>query len=505
MTLIALSPGCETDEEVIPFLIATPEGQNTFENVSTIRVVFGEKEKRSALSSPTDPFEIKLELPKSESGTVLLEGLDSSDRVLCRGKSPQILSVGSSSTLKLYVAKLGTFGRAPALAPVAATGMASADYRVEDWDGVEDDVSATVFFGGVTADGSAVAAPFYYDTYFHETYDLTDLPSARIGPTAMNIDGAYFLLFGGRDENGALTGQLDLLGQGSYSLEWTANLDYGLTDAARAEAPVARLGPYSALLESSSVRITSSFLLVGGQGPEGPRCDALHLLAKYDLTAYQWVFSAERIALFACRQGHSVTVSRLGTGDSAERVVLVYGGGPDAGDPVAETLRLTPTQVDADTVDWGLETAALTQATGPMMKGHAALTLSDGRVLLLGGETLDGSALSDGWLYDPDDDSFTALPGLLQIPRSGHTATLLGDELVVAGGRGQDGVPLATAEIFDLSDNPPEYLDTIPLSVGRVGHHAFVMPTGTLALVGGLTSEGQPTDVIEIYTPGLLE
>lgn len=497
--------GCESDEELIPFLIATPAGQDTFAGVTEVRVVFGDKEKRTTLASPSDPFELKLELPKAQSGTVLFEGLDGAGRVLCRGKSPQILSVASSDPLTLFVARLGTSGRAPGAAPAAATGLATAEYRVEDWDNVDDDTSATVFFGGVTADGSPVAKPFYYDTYFHKTYELPELPAARSALSAMNIDGAYFLLFGGFDEDGQPTGRLDLLRPSTYSFEYLTDLDYGLEGAARAEAPVVRLGPYSALLEGSSQRVASSFLIVGGVGPDGPRCDALHLVAKYDISLYQWAFSAESHALAACRQGHTATVTRLGTGDAATRVVLIYGGALGASDPVAEVVTLAPTQVDVDTVDWGLDATALIEAPGPMVTGHAALALEDGLLLIVGGETPDGTVLGDAWLYDAEAGVFTALPGLLQAARTGHTVTRLGDELVVAGGRGQDGVPLGTAEVFDLSDGTPVYLDTLPLAVARAGHHAFVMPTGTLALLGGLTPEGLPTDVIEIYTPGLLE
>lgn len=508
LSLLLLSfpwAGCDSEEELIPFVVATPEGQDTFAGVTEIRVVFGEKEKRQTLSSPSDPFQLKLELPKAESGTVLLEGLDAAGRALCRGKSPQILSVGSSQTLTLFVARLGTAGRAPSLAPAAALGMAAADYRQEDWDNLDDDTTATVFFGGIAADGSHLAAPFYYDTYFHATYDLEDLPSGRTELTAMPVDGAYFVLFGGRDEDGQLTGRLDFMRPSTYSFEYLTELDYGLSGAARAQAPYARLGPYSALLEGSNLRIVSSFLIAGGVGAEGPRCDALHLLAKYDLSYYQWSFSAESHPMAACRQGHTVTSTRIGTGDTAERVILVYGGAPDPADPVAEVWRISPTQVDVNTVDWGLDASPLPTALGPMISGHAALALEDGRILIVGGETLDGTMVPDGWLYDPEDDSFTHLPGLLQVARSGHTATLLGDELVVAGGRGQDGAPLASVEVFDLSDGSPSYLDTVSLSVARSGHHAFVMPTGTLGLLGGHGPGDNPTDVIEIYTPGLLD
>jgi hypothetical protein len=499
--------GCDDDDPVLPFVLYTPAGQDTFAGVAELRVAFGDKEKRVSLSSPDERFEIELELPVGKEGVVLFEGLDGTGEVVCRGRSPEILSTSASEDLTLYVARLGSFGEAPVTAPAALTGLAAGDYRVEDWNDTTEDVTATLFFGGITASGTPLQTPFYYDSYFHETYDLEPMPSARSELNALNIDSGYFLLFGGRDAAGDIVGRLDLLMPSSYAFEYQTELDYGLEDTARAGAPAVTLGPYPSLLEGVDLRLMNSFLVVGGEGPAGPRCDAIHLVAKYSTTTYGWSVDGERVALESCRQGHTATVTEVQdatatTTGQAELVVLVYGGG-ETGDPVAETLRLRPTQVDVDNVAWNFSGDALPDP-GPMVTGHAAVTLADGRILVLGGQTADGTVLADGWLYDPADDGFTVLPELLATPRHGHTAMRVGHELVVVGGTGGDGAVLDDAEIIDLSADPPGAGTTVPLTQPRTHHRVFRLPTGNLGVIGGRGPSGLPLQTIELYTPGAL-
>lgn len=494
--------GCSNDEVLIPFVLYTPEGQDTFAGVTEIRTTFGDKEKRTSLGSSGDSFQIKLDLPSGQTGTVALEGLGPSGQVLCRGRSPQIVSVGSSDELTLYVAQLGTFGKSPATVPVAGRDVTVANYRVEDWDGVENDVKATLFLGGVSGDGTTLGQVYYYDSYFHATYDLTELPEPRSEMTALNIDGGYFLLFGGRDDTGAITDRLDILRPGDYAYEYTRDVDYGVADGARTAAPGATLGPYPSLLAAENLRIQNSFLVVGGEGPEGPRCDAVHLVARYDLTNYLWSVTGDSVPLSACRADHTATVTRLGDSQSqdATRVVLVFGGA-EPGDPVAETIRMSPEQVDVSTVDWHLVTTPLPGAPGPMRFEHGAAVLGDGRILVVGGRTADGTPLADGVLYDPVTDGFTEIPDLLATARYGAAVFRVGDELVVAGGVGPDGGALGDAEVLDVSQDPPARLRATPLAVARSHATAFPMPTGTWGLFGGLDAAGKPVETIEIYTP----
>jgi hypothetical protein len=76
-------------------------------------------------------------------------------------------------------------------------------------------------------------------------------------------------------------------------------------------------------------------------------------------------------------------------------------------------------------------------------------TRSPGKVLVAGGDRSNGLPLASAELYDPATGSSSAT-GSLHIARDSHTATLLpGGKVLVAGGRGSSGGALASAELDD--------------------------------------------------------
>src|SRR5260370_19943217 len=68
---------------------------------------------------------------------------------------------------------------------------------------------------------------------------------------------------------------------------------------------------------------------------------------------------------------------------------------------------------------------------GDVRSGAAAVLLQDGRVLITGGDNANGPAASAD-LFGTDG-NFSAAP-VMPSPRSGHTATVLSDARVLAGG-----------------------------------------------------------------------
>ncbi len=92
-------------------------------------------------------------------------------------------------------------------------------------------------------------------------------------------------------------------------------------------------------------------------------------------------------------------------------------------------------------------------STGSMINGryaHTATLLTDGRVLVVGGQDSADSWLSSAELYNPKTGAFS-IASSMKAARAGHTATLLrnGRVLVAGGYGGAEAGALGSAELYD--------------------------------------------------------
>jgi hypothetical protein len=129
----------------------------------------------------------------------------------------------------------------------------------------------------------------------------------------------------------------------------------------------------------------------------------------------------------------------------------------------------------------------------------ASVRQTDHRVLFVGGANESAPAMDTTDLFDPAGDIITAGPGLFS-PRANHSATLLADgRILVAGGsNGHDD--LDTAEIYD-----PARIAFFPveshLQRARRNHAAILVPgNGGVLLAGGLAGD-QPLKATEMFQP----
>jgi Galactose oxidase, central domain len=141
-------------------------------------------------------------------------------------------------------------------------------------------------------------------------------------------------------------------------------------------------------------------------------------------------------------------------------------------------------------------------ATGKMIEGrsdHTATLLRDGSVLVVGGNTLASAEV-----YTPSSGAWTATGKMIE-SRSYHTATLLPDGTVlVAGGYPNGPEPLDTLSSAELYDPNSESWTAAPEMVqARDRHTAVLLPDGTVLVVGGemrfLSFAAPPT--AELYDP----
>jgi hypothetical protein len=171
--------------------------------------------------------------------------------------------------------------------------------------------------------------------------------------------------------------------------------------------------------------------------------------------------------------------------------VLVTGGeGQKAGQfPIlASAERFDPQTNTFNTLDPLNEGRAL----------HKAVRLQDGRVLIIGGINEDG-VLASAELFDPATGRFAPV-GAMLVPRFVAVASLLPDgRVLVAGGAGDDFKALASAELFDPATG--EFQETGSMTVPRALHTAVTLRDGRIAIIGGKDEENQSIRRIEIYNP----
>jgi N-acetylneuraminic acid mutarotase len=136
----------------------------------------------------------------------------------------------------------------------------------------------------------------------------------------------------------------------------------------------------------------------------------------------------------------------------------------------------------------------------PRAEAQAVLLL-DGRVLLIGGTSLQRETVFNSVeIYDPASNTWQVAAPLAQA-RYEHTATLLPDgRVVVVGGwksiNGYEDALLDTAEIYD--DKSATWGLLAPLSIGRIRHTATLLPDGRILVTGGETSRGTFLNRVEL-------
>ena len=130
--------------------------------------------------------------------------------------------------------------------------------------------------------------------------------------------------------------------------------------------------------------------------------------------------------------------------------------------------------------------------------GHTATRLDDGRILITGGHNSDG-ALKSTELFDPGVNQFSRGPVLVRA-RSGHTATVLADGRILIAG----GDSAGTAEIFDPNTMKFTRLSS-RLAAPRTSHSAILLKSGRVLIAGGLSPEGEELRSGEVFDPVNLE
>jgi hypothetical protein len=242
-------------------------------------------------------------------------------------------------------------------------------------------------------------------------------------------------------------------------------------------APVTRLG-------GAGISYLTTGLLVGGDDERG---DPVSKVERFDPLSGGLTVLGE----VAPRDG---AVQAL-IGSSPQRVVVI--GGASGADP-AKFIEV----IDDHGVD-RLDFADMARV------GLTATSLSDGRVMVIGGRPPGppGQAPSgeiDEIAQDGPSLDVRKLAATLAHPRAGHTATRLGDDvgaaLLIAGGVDASGAPIDAAELFKPLSEELSPTFQQKLKIPRSRHIAALMPDGSVLIIGGIDALGRPVATLELFS-----
>lgn len=222
-------------------------------------------------------------------------------------------------------------------------------------------------------------------------------------------------------------------------------------------------------LHTATVLPDGRILVIGGVDAEG----ALKGVDYYDPATKEWTTGKD---MEQPRGGHTATLLNDGR-------VLVAGGAD--GSRLFRTAELYDPNADT----W--------ETVGKMEKergNHRAVLLNNGQVMVTSGMLVSGKCE----MFDPDTKEWSPGPSL-QIPRRGHTLTVIGeDKYIIVGGGGTSNENRALAEIYNHSEN--RWDPGGNMTTGRIDHAATLLLDGRVLITGGV-DDGGAFKSVEIYDP----
>ena len=141
--------------------------------------------------------------------------------------------------------------------------------------------------------------------------------------------------------------------------------------------------------------------------------------------------------------------------------------------------------------------------TGPMVRkyfpdyGYTAALLTDGRALFLGSD--DWPNPPDAEVYDPAAGTFAFTGSAIENHEIAPATRLTDGTVLIAGGQVAGGDGSGDAELYVPATGTFEFVGE--MTTGRHSHTATPLPDDTVLITGGFSGWPNPTSSAEVYKP----
>ena len=321
--------------------------------------------------------------------------------------------------------------------------------------------------GKVLIAGGGSTTALLYDPATNTTSVAGTMNMVRQSATATLLGDGTVLIAGGRDQNSNKNAQAEIYDPVAGTFTPTNNNMANSRDNHRAVRFV--------------VSGVEKVLITGGVNPSGSNLAAVEI---YDTATKLFTLMPNSLG---ARQSHAAVL--LNTGK-----ILIAGGYTSSG-PSAEVFNPANNSWTATTTSMIVSSRGLTTGT----------LLSDGRVLITGGQS--GDVRNEAEIYDPAvgaNGSWSAV-GNMSTPRYNHTATLLSNgKVLIAGGFANQTISswtlaLPTMETFDPATGT--FSGAGSMETRRGNFAAVRLANGKVFLAGGSGQSWMSGNTAELFDP----
>ncbi|HEX4418088.1 MAG TPA: kelch repeat-containing protein [Kofleriaceae bacterium] len=192
------SAGCGGTTGTVQVTLATAPDSTVLDGVQTLRLTLTDPRQVTVAQRTSTGFDLALEVDAgSQTGALIVEGLDASGALVACGQSPAFPIGAINARITVYVAAPLSIAAAPVGLTAPRSEIAGAALSF-----------GAVLAGGRDANGAPTADIAIYNAFDHTFIAGLGLPAARTGPAMVAGTGDGVYLFGGTGPDGVPTGTL---------------------------------------------------------------------------------------------------------------------------------------------------------------------------------------------------------------------------------------------------------------------------------------------------------